>query len=223
MGLQGDGLTSHLKVSQKLNMLGIGAQHAKDPNGLAWKQNRDFERLLARLNGAQGGEDPGTAVGGFARAEEESMIGEVEMDAVTELEFAEGSGEGETKKEKKKRKEARDAEADDPLGGPKAKKRRHSKEDGEPAMAVVEETVVVAADPAPAPAPKPSAGPPRGYVSILHCASTLCSDRVPHLQASQHRLFVIVYLLKPIVCSINYTSSSQSPCPFHPRKEACAL
>lgn len=31
-------------------MLGIGAQHAKDPNGIAWKQNRDFENLLKRLN-----------------------------------------------------------------------------------------------------------------------------------------------------------------------------
>ena len=31
-------------------MLGIGAQHTKDPNGIAWKQNRDFENLLKRLN-----------------------------------------------------------------------------------------------------------------------------------------------------------------------------
>ena len=31
-------------------MLGIGAQHTKDPNGVAWKQNQDFENLLKRLN-----------------------------------------------------------------------------------------------------------------------------------------------------------------------------
>jgi Pin2-interacting protein X1 len=31
-------------------MLGIGADHTKDPNGVAWKQNRDFENLLKRLN-----------------------------------------------------------------------------------------------------------------------------------------------------------------------------
>jgi Pin2-interacting protein X1 len=209
MGLQGDGLTSHLKVSQKLDMLGIGAQHAKDPNGLAWKQNRDFERLLARLNGAQGGEDPGTAVGGFARAgEEESMIGEVAMDAVVELDVAEVDGEGETKNEKKKRKKARDAEAEDTLGDRKEKKRRHSKEDGEPVVAVVEETVVITADPAPTTAPTPSAGPPRGYVSILYCPSILCSARIPHIQVSKHRLFVIVYLLNPIVSSINHTAPS---------------
>lgn len=37
-------------------MLGIGAQHTKDPNGIAWKQNRDFENLLKRLNANS--EDP---------------------------------------------------------------------------------------------------------------------------------------------------------------------
>lgn len=31
-------------------MLGIGAAHQKDPNGIAWKQNKDFENLLKRLN-----------------------------------------------------------------------------------------------------------------------------------------------------------------------------
>jgi hypothetical protein len=33
-------------------MLGIGAAQSKDPNGIAWKQNRDFENLLKRLNEA---------------------------------------------------------------------------------------------------------------------------------------------------------------------------
>jgi Pin2-interacting protein X1 len=45
---------SHIKVSQKLDMLGIGAAQQKDPNGIAWKQNKDFERLLERLNADQG-------------------------------------------------------------------------------------------------------------------------------------------------------------------------
>ena len=55
-------------------MMGIGAQHQKDPNGLAWKQNRDFENLLKRLNAGNGQADedePGTKVDGFARATEE--------------------------------------------------------------------------------------------------------------------------------------------------------
>jgi Pin2-interacting protein X1 len=31
-------------------MMGIGAANVKDPNGIAWKQNKDFEALLRRLN-----------------------------------------------------------------------------------------------------------------------------------------------------------------------------
>lgn len=50
LGVDGEGRTSHIKVSHKLDMLGIGAAHQKDPNGIAWKQNKDFENLLKRLN-----------------------------------------------------------------------------------------------------------------------------------------------------------------------------
>ncbi|PPQ62945.1 hypothetical protein CVT24_006185 [Panaeolus cyanescens] len=53
LGAGGEGRTSHIKVSQKLDMLGIGADHRRDPNGIAWKQNKDFENLLKRLNEAQ--------------------------------------------------------------------------------------------------------------------------------------------------------------------------
>ncbi|KAF7321558.1 G-patch domain-containing protein [Mycena kentingensis (nom. inval.)] len=54
LGAEGEGRLSHIKVSQKLDMLGIGAAQQKDPNGIAWKQNRDFERVLERLNAATG-------------------------------------------------------------------------------------------------------------------------------------------------------------------------
>ncbi|PFH53767.1 hypothetical protein AMATHDRAFT_133458, partial [Amanita thiersii Skay4041] len=50
LGAGGDGRTSHIKVAHKLDMLGIGAANARDPNGIAWKQNRDFESVLRRLN-----------------------------------------------------------------------------------------------------------------------------------------------------------------------------
>jgi Pin2-interacting protein X1 len=63
LGASGEGMTSHLKVSHKLDMLGIGAAHQRDPNGIAWKQNKDFENLLKRLNGEG-------AVEGFKKAEE---------------------------------------------------------------------------------------------------------------------------------------------------------
>ncbi|KIY53980.1 hypothetical protein FISHEDRAFT_19780, partial [Fistulina hepatica ATCC 64428] len=50
LGAEGDGRLSHIKVSHKLDMLGIGAANQRDPNGVAWKQSRDFETLLHRLN-----------------------------------------------------------------------------------------------------------------------------------------------------------------------------
>ena len=50
LGAGGDGRMSHIKVNHKLDMLGIGAAHQKDPDGIAWKQNKDFESLLKRLN-----------------------------------------------------------------------------------------------------------------------------------------------------------------------------
>jgi Pin2-interacting protein X1 len=45
-------------------MLGIGAAHHNDPDGIAWKQNKDFENLLKRLNeaGAIDGDDPSPKV-----------------------------------------------------------------------------------------------------------------------------------------------------------------
>lgn len=74
LGADGDGRISHIKVSQKLDLMGIGAAHQKDPNGIAWKQNKDFERLLARLNA------------------------DVEVEAKTE--DAEGSGDDEKKRKR---------------------------------------------------------------------------------------------------------------------------
>ncbi|KAK7691661.1 hypothetical protein QCA50_005060 [Cerrena zonata] len=65
LGTTGEGRTSHIKVHQKLDMLGIGAAHQKDPNGIAWKQNKDFENLLKRLNGDS---TPATPVDGFVQA-----------------------------------------------------------------------------------------------------------------------------------------------------------
>lgn len=53
LGAEGEGRISHIKVSQKLDMLGIGADHRRDPNGIAWKQSKDFENLLKRLNETQ--------------------------------------------------------------------------------------------------------------------------------------------------------------------------
>ena len=46
LGVSGEGRTKALSVHQKLDMLGIGADHKNSVEGLAWKQNKDFENLL---------------------------------------------------------------------------------------------------------------------------------------------------------------------------------
>jgi len=92
-------MTSHLKVSHKLDMLGIGAGHQRDPNGIAWKQNKDFENLLKRLNGEG-------AVEGFKKVEEV-----VEDDCQ--------GGEKEKKRKKKKKSKV----------GDEPKKKKRKKED----------------------------------------------------------------------------------------------
>lgn len=65
LGASGDGRTTHITVAQKLNMLGIGAgSKGKDEkDGIAWKQNRDFEQVLAKLNGTL--ESPTGVLDGF--------------------------------------------------------------------------------------------------------------------------------------------------------------
>jgi Pin2-interacting protein X1 len=51
LGVSGEGRTSAIKASQKLDMLGIGMRQQGDlEGGIAWRQNRDFENLLRRLN-----------------------------------------------------------------------------------------------------------------------------------------------------------------------------
>ncbi|KAF8448685.1 hypothetical protein L210DRAFT_3500379 [Boletus edulis BED1] len=96
LGSSGDGIKTHLKVQQKLDVMGIGAQHQRDPNGIAWKQNKDFEALLKRLNeSAEQGrgthsedtEEEGmkvheTAIGkAFVRAQEEKAGRELENES----------------------------------------------------------------------------------------------------------------------------------------------
>lgn len=51
LGIAGDGRTTNIAVAQKLDQLGIGAgRSGNDKDGIAWKQQDDFEQVLARLN-----------------------------------------------------------------------------------------------------------------------------------------------------------------------------
>jgi Pin2-interacting protein X1 len=87
-------------MSQKLDMLGVGMQrHQNDPNGIAWRQNRDFENLLQRLN--EGTE----AIGPFHRARGSSSSEEEEVAAkVVDSAHDADDGADATKREKKKKK-----------------------------------------------------------------------------------------------------------------------
>ncbi|KAI0249238.1 hypothetical protein BJV78DRAFT_714270 [Lactifluus subvellereus] len=127
LGMSGEGRTSALKATQKLDMLGIGMQHQKDPNGIAWRQNRDFENLLRRLNDEVATETSGP----FHKAREEGGEKEAAVVAVDD--------EGATKKKKKgkgkKRKALEEKEGTLEPEGPddkrQRKKRRRKLRDGD--------------------------------------------------------------------------------------------
>ncbi|KAG1878900.1 hypothetical protein F4604DRAFT_1754791 [Suillus subluteus] len=102
LGASGDGMKSHLKVSQKLDMLGIGAAHQKDPHGIAWKQNKEFEALLQRLNAQDGqGSASKHVLGEFVRPEHPSADADKEPSQSSK------------KEKKRKRKEGEHATAED--------------------------------------------------------------------------------------------------------------
>lgn len=126
LGAGGDGRTSHIKVQQKLDMMGIGAQHQKDPNGIAWKQNKDFENVLRRLNASMGNGD------GEMAEEEVTALGGAFISA-TPAEADKGSKkEKKDKKDKKRKRDADDAageeedskkaKAEEPASAPAAPK-----------------------------------------------------------------------------------------------------
>jgi Pin2-interacting protein X1 len=131
---------SAIKATQKLDMLGIGMQHQKDPNGIAWRQNRDFENMLRRLNegtnavtgpfhkareeeslkGWEGGEQTSTSEAGNLRnMNEDERDGDEDEDEVVIAK--------KEKKKKKKRKAMEALEEEDPHDKEKRKKRKKLK------------------------------------------------------------------------------------------------
>lgn len=99
-------------------MLGIGAAHQKDPSGIAWKQNKDFENLLKRLN-----ETPVAGNAELDIAENEPEVHYEENDCKTKDKLKrkkdrEGAPE---KKARKKIKRSTDDEQLNEVGGETAK------------------------------------------------------------------------------------------------------
>lgn len=119
LGASGDGMKSHLKVSQKLDMLGIGAAHQKDPHGIAWKQNKEFEALLQRLN-AQDGQESAS----------KHVLGEFVRPAA-DVHPAEDKEPNQSSKKEKKRKRKEGEHAVDGKDKKKRKKDKHQNEDVE--------------------------------------------------------------------------------------------
>ncbi|KAH9042466.1 hypothetical protein EDB85DRAFT_1915230 [Lactarius pseudohatsudake] len=135
LGASGEGRTSAVKTSQKLDMLGIGMQrHQNDPDGIAWRQNRDFENLLQRLN--EGTE----ATGPFHEARGSSSSSTVEEEVAAEVDGSHDADEGavtdttkraKKKKGQKKRKALQEEDEDEKAARDKreGKKRKKSKND----------------------------------------------------------------------------------------------
>ncbi|KAJ2931230.1 hypothetical protein H1R20_g5813, partial [Candolleomyces eurysporus] len=153
LGVSGEGRTTHIKVAQKLDMMGIGAAHMKDPNGIAWKQNRDFENLLKRLNESSEVEVKG-------ESEVTTVEVEVRAESVVEVESEEGKKEKKEKKEKReKREKKKDKESkkekkrklEEEEDGKEKKKRRKTSEEPQEEDVQMKES----SPPATAPAPKP--------------------------------------------------------------------
>jgi G-patch protein len=119
LGASGEGRTSAIKATQKLDMLGIGMRHQNDvEGGIAWRQNRDFEDLLRRLNGTTTETTDSTGLlDSFHKAREndsESLEGGDGVENVKDDGGDGGLGEEEregvmAKKEKKKKKKKRKA------------------------------------------------------------------------------------------------------------------
>ena len=126
LGVSGEGRTKALSVHQKRDMLGIGADHKNSAEGLAWKQNKDFENLLRRLNATTGDEDEAPMkIDGFTKGASMTTV-EVRSSSTTLGESVE-EGVSEEKRSKKKRK--KDAHGDE---GEQKKKRKKSKPSEDP-------------------------------------------------------------------------------------------
>ncbi|TBU38749.1 hypothetical protein BD309DRAFT_1012352 [Dichomitus squalens] len=129
LGVSGEGRTKALSVHQKLDMLGIGADHKNSAEGLAWKQNKDFENLLRRLNAANGSaesEESPMKIDGFTKGASMTTV-EAESGAIASGEGQAEAGPDEEKRPKKKRKKDADGEE----GESRKKKHKKSRSSGD--------------------------------------------------------------------------------------------
>ncbi|KAG2752579.1 hypothetical protein P692DRAFT_20862882 [Suillus brevipes Sb2] len=207
LGASGDGMKSHLKVSQKLDMLGIGAAHQKDPHGIAWKQNKDFEALLQRLN-AQDGQDSSSkrVLGEFVRPEHPTP------DAHTE----EDKEPNQSSKKEKKRKRKGGEHAEDGKDKKKRKKEKHQDEEVEDST--VADSSKTNSPPIDLPAPSPDTVPsipqtrPKGR-PMAHRARIQAAKRLANKSAAA---ISEILGIAPTPSSVSSTTPSGSLTPSTP-------
>jgi Pin2-interacting protein X1 len=114
LGANGDGRLAHISVAQKLNLLGIGngpGGGANNPDAIAWKQSKDFEGVLKRLNGGEVEEVKieQALLHGFVRGEiTESTIG----NSSTHEEVLDGKTEKRKRKEENRRRKQERSEGE---------------------------------------------------------------------------------------------------------------
>jgi Pin2-interacting protein X1 len=130
LGPSGEGRLSHIKVNQKLDMLGIGAAQQRDPNGVAWKQNQEFESVLRRLNE------------GLAKEDSENV--EVKMET---LKVDEEEEKNEKKVERKRKRKEAEAGGSTEAGDKSKKKKKKSAEVEEVKVKVTTEELIHAVIP----------------------------------------------------------------------------
>lgn len=154
-------MKTHLKAQQKLDMMGIGAQHQRDPNGIAWKQNKEFEALLKRLNeSAEQGKGADTEVAeGEGGGERETAMDNACVRAQETVEGEMGNESSVTTK-KRKHKDRDDPDTNENTRKKRKEKRQKSSPD-DSAAPVVDRTSEPPAlslsgvHPEPIPKPKP--------------------------------------------------------------------
>ena len=127
LGAEGEGRTKHIPVYQKLDMLGIGADHRNSQDGTAWKQGKDFENLLRRLNAAGGDEAATDApkIDGFVKP---TAAAQGDAEGSVEESEKEQKEERKSKKRKRAEKEDEDGDAQDDEDEERRRRKKEKKE-----------------------------------------------------------------------------------------------
>ncbi|TFY67909.1 hypothetical protein EVJ58_g1316 [Rhodofomes roseus] len=125
LGVSGEGRTNHISVYQKLDMLGIGADHKNNEDGTAWKQGKDFENLLRRLNAGAGEEGAADVpkIDGFVRPSAQAE------ESAQEPEEEGGEEEEKPRKRKKRKHDQGDDDAESEDGQEEGRKKKKDKKE----------------------------------------------------------------------------------------------